>query len=56
MVLCLISDRFYDQDLSRCIASAKDLKSSFGGSTVFGPSQEDEKPSSEDFKKMKTCV
>ena len=56
MILCLISYRFYDQDLSRCAASTKNLKSSFGASTVFGPSQEDEKPSSEDFMKMKTYV
>ena len=48
--------QIHDQDLSRCIASTKDLKSSFGASTVFGPSLEDEKASSEDFKKMKTCV
>ena len=28
------------QDLSRCIASTKDLKPYFGASAVFGPSQE----------------
>ena len=48
------------QDLSRCGASTKDLElARFDPKRcwiMFGPSQEDEKTSSEDFKKMKTCV
>ena len=67
MILCLISDRFVIKILvgvelapvdSRAYASRPHqvLKRSRARWIAFGPSQEDEKPSSEDFKKMKTCV
>ena len=38
--LVFIKFQIFDQDLSRYLASTKDSKSSFGASTVFGPSQE----------------
>ena len=64
MILWLISDRFYDQDLSRCIAQQKrkcqDLElAQCDPRSIWiklGPSQVDEKTSREDFKRMKTCV
>ena len=34
MILCLFSLQIFDQDLSRRVVSTKDLKSSFGASTV----------------------
>ena len=34
MILCLISLRYFDQDLSRCLASTKDSKSRFRAARV----------------------
>ena len=61
MILCLISDRFMFKILvgaSSQRIKEQDLELACGDPRScwikLGPSHEDEKPSSEDFKKMKT--